>query len=1179
MIRPDPPRPEPDPPPAARRRRARPGVDTSWVAPDPPPIPDRISKQLEPRRPAMPALPRVRVRRPRLRRAAAVAGVALLAVAAWALWPSPGLNAEDRQRWERLCDDTAAWFGPLRASVQHEDRLVLAELGFDGVIAELVAGEAFDPRVIAGRPDATLEQLRDHPPASAQSPAAIEATRRAAAALRRVELAFTRWPVAADLRAHHALLADRGWTAAAEAACRVLADAPPRGRAPVGAALHAMRLTEIQTTAIDEACAALRDELDRLAGHDEPMFDAVAAAYAALDDADMNRPDGDPLERLRNQLQSLEAFAARMVEMVESGRYAELDHAALRQRGRSYAMLADTPAGRLPTEAMRRWLEEANGYVRLDDAPAGDWAAIQRGRLAEVDRHVQAMRDAAHLSTDAFAKRRARLGAALDAQLDAPAHEYTRAEDELHRRELARQIDELTRAGDALARRIAVQDAADAMARPTPLTTAGFASPAVERRWQAERQRLAERLRRDADSAAAEADLDAARSALLGLIDPDLPSALAPAAAYDTAEHDGPTAALLGALNAFLPRHREATLARAVEHGVPRDGRAWSARQAAWRAAANAADALAAEARTAEAAIRGVTPLPGDVLADGVAPWEKTAVWRDPPVAAAATAVADRVVALRLIAALDRWDVLSQIALQADDPATGFAAWRRVGEIDAPATAEALDVELTTRKHLIRLSRLVADPTRSAALRDELAAAGPVRWEYAMTRAADASRIDAIAVRAEAHGVDDADLPAAAGFNLRLHRLRATLDALPPGAIHEDELLALARVWHTQASASAVAHHPQLAPTLAALAGYLRPGAADREQLDAAGPAAAGWAWRREADGRAVAFTRGGWALRFVRIDPGPELGGPFYLSVSELPAGLAVASAAWADREAAWAATMPGYRREDPRKGPRSWTLDRDARGGATLQLNPGGWLTRDAYAAAPPSPPAGKHPLNYVSAEGAAYAAALLGCRLPTVAQWTAALSRYPVAPGELPNLRDTTWARHAEHTAALIAAGRTDVAWAHADTFHALPDEDADDPAADHHPINDGTLWFKPVDPTDGAAPAPARPVHLIGNVAELVTLGPVDPAPLLDDGVPIAQRRDAFRRQHKDGFAVVGGSALSPASRRPESARAFNVFAGARGYADVGLRLAFEAPYETPAQQAERALRELDYLPMR
>ncbi|MEM6458185.1 MAG: hypothetical protein AAF710_02205 [Planctomycetota bacterium] len=1187
MTRTPSPKPERNAPAPARRGRSEAEVDTSWVAPDPPPIPDRISKQLEPRQPVLPPLPRirgrVRVRLGRLRRRRIAAAVVVLLIGAglWAFWPAAGLSDVERQRWERLCDDTAAWFGPLRASLRDRDYLVMADLGFDGVIAELKAAEAFDPRAIAAAPEAPLAQLRDDPPAEARTPEAIETTRRAEAALRRVESAFADWPAHADLRAHHDLLVDRGWTAAAAEVSRVLADAPPHGRAPVGEALHALALTEPQTAAIAAACAALRSELDRLADHDEPMFDAVAAAYADLDDAAPDHANGDALERLRTRLQALEAFAARMVEMVESGRYAALDHEQLWQRGESYALLAETPAGRLPTEAMRRWLEEAPGYVRVDEAPAGDWAATQRDRLAEVDRRLQTLQDASHPSTEVFAKRRARLGAALVTLEQAPALESTRTENNLRRRELARRIDDLARATDRLTRRLAAEDAAEAMRQRPPLTAEAFASPAVERRWRDECGRLADRLLDDLDIARAEAELDRTRAALLRLIDPSEAGALPPAAAYETGGRDEPTAALLASLNAFLPTHREATLAEAVAYGVPRDDDAWSASRERWREAAAAADALAAEARTVEAAVRGVAAMPGDVFADGAAPWAETVLWRDPAVAAAGTAVADRAVALRLLATLDRWDVLSQIALDADEPATAFAAWRRLGELDWPPAGSALDVELTLRGHLARLTEAVADAGRARELRDELAAAGPARWQRVMAATRDAAQVDAVAQRAEAHGVDDEDLPPAMRFNLRLHRLRATLDTLAggDGGPRDTEVLALSRAWLAQTAASGVADHPDLAPTLAALAGYVRPGAADRERLDAAGPAAAGWAWQREADGRVVAFTRGGWTQRFVRIDPGSGRDGVFYLSVGELPVGLALAAADWAERETQWAATMPGYRREDPRKGPRSWTLDRDARGVTTLRLNPGGWLTHAAYADATPSPPAGKHPLNYVSAEGAAYAAALLGCRLPTVAQWTAALSRYPVAPGELPNLRDTTWARHAQHAAGLIAAGRADVAWADADTFRARPRGDAAAPAADHHPINDGTLWFKPVDPTDGAAPVPARPVHLIGNVAELVTLVPVDPAPLLDDRVPIDERRDAFRRQHKNAFAVVGGSALSPASLRPESARAFNVFAGARGYADVGLRLAFAPAYDTPAQQAERALRELDYLPMR
>ena len=110
----------------------------------------------------------------------------------------------------------------------------------------------------------------------------------------------------------------------------------------------------------------------------------------------------------------------------------------------------------------------------------------------------------------------------------------------------------------------------------------------------------------------------------------------------------------------------------------------------------------------------------------------------------------------------------------------------------------------------------------------------------------------------------------------------------------------------------------------------------------------------------------------------------------------------------------------------------------------------------------------------------------------------------------------------------------------------------------------LWFRPV------SRSALRPVELVGNVAELVTLEPVDPRPLLEAGQPLTERRRAFRAAFKNSFAVIGGSALSPASIQPDDPQPFNVFSGARGYADVGLRLAFAWSAPPPGGRRAQAM---------
>jgi len=48
-------------------------------------------------------------------------------------------------------------------------------------------------------------------------------------------------------------------------------------------------------------------------------------------------------------------------------------------------------------------------------------------------------------------------------------------------------------------------------------------------------------------------------------------------------------------------------------------------------------------------------------------------------------------------------------------------------------------------------------------------------------------------------------------------------------------------------------------------------------------------------------------------------------------------------------------------------------------------------------------------------------------------------------------------------------------------------------------------------------------------------------------------------------VVGGSALSAPDEPHDQPLSYNLFTGSRGFADVGLRLAFPAPDYSPAQR--------------
>ena len=202
---------------------------------------------------------------------------------------------------------------------------------------------------------------------------------------------------------------------------------------------------------------------------------------------------------------------------------------------------------------------------------------------------------------------------------------------------------------------------------------------------------------------------------------------------------------------------------------------------------------------------------------------------------------------------------------------------------------------------------------------------------------------------------------------------------------------------------------------------------------------------------------------------------------------------------------------------------------------------------------PPGPDTPLNFVSASGALALSHALGCRLPSVAEWSGAKA----SGDSTPNLRDAAFSRQFQHAAALPIE----------DVLHL--------PSAGRFPVEDPT---RTVDPrTDGSSgvgddgivffrPAPGGSstfLDLEGNVAEWIlesgekSLEVTMAQPLTTD------QRSKFSKQLGERIGVVGASALSPAGLDPSVfVRAaqiprFRALNTAFSYSDVGFRLAFTA----------------------
>jgi hypothetical protein len=201
---------------------------------------------------------------------------------------------------------------------------------------------------------------------------------------------------------------------------------------------------------------------------------------------------------------------------------------------------------------------------------------------------------------------------------------------------------------------------------------------------------------------------------------------------------------------------------------------------------------------------------------------------------------------------------------------------------------------------------------------------------------------------------------------------------------------------------------------------------------------------------------------------------------------------------------------------------------------------------------------PMQYLPAAGAAYAAALVGCRLPTESEWMLAQRHAPKSQ-EPPNLRDPTWQKQHDHVRRTRNRGQGaldfDIFYPDEDAFRLPGTREGREATVEAGAPEDGWLWFAP----GGGVASGLR--HLRGNVAELVVRGgPSQPA-----STSVADVRAWVRGTP---LGVIGGSAIGPPTAELDWTKAGAITDPARSWSDVGFRLAFSAPVHKEPTMAQR-----------
>ena len=353
------------------------------------------------------------------------------------------------------------------------------------------------------------------------------------------------------------------------------------------------------------------------------------------------------------------------------------------------------------------------------------------------------------------------------------------------------------------------------------------------------------------------------------------------------------------------------------------------------------------------------------------------------------------------------------------------------------------------------------------------------------------------------------------------------------------------------------------------------------------GPAAADWTYAGDGNFDIVppdqlAYVDGNHTITFIRLDPPSSAGGegPFrYVATDEVSirlfTKLITDARAWDDvgTDGMRFLSLP-----DRLFGPRPW---RWADGELVAAEN---WIENqpsandgihDAdYYIQTPNPPTANHPMTYVTPAAALLAAQQVGCRFPTVQEWTDAQAISNNSTTN--NLRDISWDQQFQYLKTLRQRlqdqGDTiimeDFIWPDADIF--IPADKVDtretfinenaQPAINE---NDGNLWFTPVDTArkDGFH-------NLVGNVNEFV----LQSAATLSNTASITTLSDSgnLLQANPDNVRIIGGSALSPPANiipidQPQRIRLLrNNYADRGAFADVGFRLAFtlSGDYDPP-----------------
>jgi hypothetical protein len=703
-------------------------------------------------------------------------------------------------------------------------------------------------------------------------------------------------------------------------------------------------------------------------------------------------------------------------------------------------------------------------------------------------------------------------------------------------------------------------------------------TPLLDQEWVRRRDEIL----KDKAGSAAQREVIESLAAVLARLDTDFPAGDPPATpdrSWGEVLGDAPSArreqALRELLRAIEIRDGEATLP-APRIAAARDAlEQWKLQTAA----------VMADHAAIESSLAALLPLDTPQRQGGGSARQRYAAWDGKLAGIEPEAVSRRVSAIRsrvaaVLAIEKTQDPATLLALAAGKdgaaPEVMLAAWRRLSAQTDIATTLLPQVH-DARQKLLRALQSAPDPARRQAVLAEVNAGATALWRQAYARAATPQAIDQTLALMASFGISaDSITDDRLRYNLLLHSLKQraskAADDASAAKLAQQAATELASLKLRQAGA---------------LADVLRTASlSDSAPTDTAitpGPAEPIWT-RQGIENGGLRFVRddgagGSITIDFTRVNPPAASGvAPFYLSTTEVSLGL---FAHTVNSKGQWQmlASLIAARLEREARGPRVWRwADADRFSGL---LHAHQWVELEALRRRGEAPelaeapalrrtlvlPSGEMPMQQVTAPAAAYVASLLGCRLPTSAEWKAAYAASGESADQAAstgawNLRDLTWTVQHRHAAQRIAErarfafpdeGAFGVeaakAGAYAQVWNRGLKTGRPTAAPDAELYSDGLLWFRAV--ADGGQ-GPFR--NLVGNVAEFVI---DDPAVWKDLAAP-GGWKSAGKLIARAKVMVIGGSALSPPELRWDQPVAQPPEEASRKYADVGFRLALPAP---------------------